>query len=59
MLNAFGTLLLDKNFNIAIGKICTLDLQKTAEQPIEVNKRMAAEYGAPEKKKEEGYVAGQ
>ena len=51
-LNALGSLPLDKDFNTVIGKACTMDLQKTAEQSIEANKRMTAEYGAPEKKKE-------
>ena len=51
-LNALGSLPLDKDFNTVIGKACTMDLQKTAEQSTEANKRMTAEYGAPEKKKE-------
>ena len=57
MLNALGSLPLDQNFNLAIGKVCIMDMQKTAEQSIEANKRMTAEYGAPEKQ-EEGPAVG-
>ena len=58
MLNALGSLPLDKNFNLAIGKVCVMDKQATMEQ-AEANRRLTADYGAPEKKKEEAPVAGQ
>ena len=57
MLNALGSLPLDKNFNLAIGKVCVMDKLATMEQ-AEANRRLTADYGAPEKKKEEGPVAG-
>jgi len=56
MLNALGSLPLDKNFNLAIGKVCVMDKQATMEQ-AEANRRLTADYGAPQKK-EEAPVAG-